>query len=162
MYARILVPLDGSKLAERALPAAAELAQLMGVPLHLVSVVDPTQLDLLGYGSFATALAQGALLPFISDEEAAARAYLDRMTARVAEQGLVASGEVRHGIAAHAIVALAQPGDLIVMGTHGRGGVARWFLGSVAEEVVRHASVPLLLIRGERDGHNEQDSYQTS
>ena len=155
MYARILVPLDGSKLAERALAAAEDLARLMGAPLHLVRGVDPTPLDLGGYGSDATVLAQGASSPFLTDEEVAARAYLDRMTARVAEHGLVASGEVRHGIAARVIVGMAEPGDLIVMGTHGRGGLARWFLGSVAEEVVRHTRVPLLLIRAEGDGDTE-------
>ena len=157
MYTRFLVPLDGSKLAERALSAAAELAQLMGAPLHLVCVVDLTQLDLAAYDSYATALARGVVLPFLSDEDAAARAYLDRMTARLAAQGLTASGEVRHGIAAREIVALAQSGDLIVMATHGRGGVARWFLGSVAEEVVRHAPVPLLLLRGEHEDCGDQD-----
>ena len=155
MYTRILVPLDGSKLAERALPAAEELAHLMGAPLHLVCVVDLTQLDLAGHDSYATALARGALVPFLSDEEVAAEAYLDRMIARVTALGLAARGEVRHGIAAREIVALAQPSDLIVMATHGRGGMARWFLGSVAEEVVRRAPVPLLLIRGEVG--NERD-----
>jgi nucleotide-binding universal stress UspA family protein len=54
---------------------------------------------------------------------------------------------VRHGITAHEVVAMAQSGDLIVMSTHGRGGLARWFLGSVAEDVVRRAPVPVLMIR---------------
>lgn len=147
MYTRILVPLDGSKLAERALPAAEELARLMRTPLHLIRVVDPTQLDLGGYGIYEAVLAQGASSPFLTEEGIAADAYLERMAAREIEAGLGASREVRYGITARELVAMAQPGDLIVMSTHGRGGLARWFLGSVAEEVVRRAPVPILMIR---------------
>src|SRR5688572_22453401 len=114
MYARILVPLDGSKLAERALPAAEELGRLMRIPLHLVRVVEPAQ----------EVVAQGASSPVLTDETAAAHAYLMRMTEREVERGLGASSEVRRGSAAHEIVAMAQPSDLIVMSTHGRGGLA--------------------------------------
>jgi nucleotide-binding universal stress UspA family protein len=161
MYTRILVPLDGSKLAERALPVAEELTRLMRTPLHLVRVVDPTELDLRGYGIYETVLAQGASSPFLTDEAAAAHAYLERMTAREIEQGLGASSEVRHGIAAREIVAVAQPGDFIVMSTHGRGGLARWFLGSVAEEVVRRAPVPVLMIRAAAE-HEESERQAAS
>lgn len=147
MYTRILVPLDGSKLAERALPAAEELARLMRTPLHLVRVVDPTQSELSGYGIYKSVLDEGASSALLAEEGAAAHAYLERMAAREIEHGVGASSEVRHGITAHEVVAMAQPGDLIVMSTHGRGGLARWFLGSVAEEVVRRAPVPVLMIR---------------
>jgi nucleotide-binding universal stress UspA family protein len=151
VYTRILVPLDGSKFAERALAAAEDLARLMRAPLHLVRVVDPTQLELAGDGIYAEVFAEGASSPLLTDEGAAAQACLERMTAREIEAGLGASGEVRHGMAAHEIVAMAQPGDLIVMSTHGRGGMARWFLGSVAEAVVRRSPGPVLLVRGDRD-----------
>jgi nucleotide-binding universal stress UspA family protein len=147
MYKRILVPLDGSKLAERALPAAEELARLMRAPLHLVRVVDPTQSELSGYGIYKSVLDEDASSALLAAEGAAAHAYLERMTARDIEAGVGASSEVRHGITAHEVVAMAQPGDLIVMSTHGRGGLARWFLGSVAEDVVRRAPVPVLMIR---------------
>jgi nucleotide-binding universal stress UspA family protein len=157
VYARILVPLEGSKLAERALPAAEELARLMSAALHLLRVVDPTQLDLAGYGTYESALAQTASSPFLTDEGAAAHAYLERMTARDIERGLGTSHEVRYGVAAREIVAMAQPGDLIVMGTHDRGGLARWFLGSVAEAVVRRAPVPVLVVPVHADGRHEQD-----
>lgn len=155
MYARILVPLDGSTLAERALLAADELARLMSAPLHLLRVVDPTQVDLAGYGTYESALAQGPSSPLLTDEGAAAHAYLERMTARESEQGLGTSSEVRYGVAAREIVAVAQPGDLIVIGTHGRGGLARWFLGSVAEAVVRRAVLPVLVIPVQGDGRRE-------
>jgi nucleotide-binding universal stress UspA family protein len=156
-YARILVPLDGSKLAERALPAAEELAKLMSAPLHLLRVVDPTQLDLAGYGTYESALAQGASSPFLTEEGDAAHAYLERMQARKIEQGLGTSTDVRYGVAAREIVAVAQPGDLIVIGSHGRGGLARWFLGSVAEAVIRRAEASVLVVPVRQDGRREQE-----
>jgi nucleotide-binding universal stress UspA family protein len=113
-------PLAGSMLAECALPAAVELTRLMGTPLHLLREVDPSQLDLAGYGTYESALAQGASSPFLTDEGAAANADLERMSAREIEQGLGTSSEVQYSGAAREIVAMAQPRDLIVMGTHGR------------------------------------------
>lgn len=151
MYARILVPLDGSKLAERALPAAEELARLTRARLHLVRVIDPAQWDLRAYGADEPVLARGASSSLFSEGSFAADAYLERMTGREIKQGIGASGEVLYGNAAREIVAIAQPGDLIVMSTHGRGGAARWFLGSVAEAIVRRSTVPVLLVRD--DGH---------
>lgn len=144
MYRRILVPLDGSKLAERALPAAEELARLMQAPLHLVRVIDPAQWDLSANGADEA-------------EGLAADSYLERMTQREVEQGIGARGEVRYGNTVREIVSTTQPGDLMVMSTHGRGGLARWFLGSVAEAVIRHAPVPLLLIRVAPDDQPERN-----
>jgi nucleotide-binding universal stress UspA family protein len=160
MYTRILVPLDGSKLAERALPAAEELARLVRAPLHLVRMVDPAHSNLGRDGFDESVLAQVASSLFLTEEGAAADAYLARMTAREIEQGLGASGEVRYGATAREIVAMAQPGDLIVMSTHGRGGLVRWFLGSVAEDVVRRAPVPVLLIRIDAE-HDEPVGLRT-
>ncbi len=149
MYARILVPLDGSKLAERALPAAEELARLLQAPLHFIRVIDPAQWDLRAYGGHEPVTTQGVSSSLLTEESFAADAYLERMTRRTRVQGVGAIGEVRYGNAAREIVAMAQPGDLIVMSTHGRGGLARWFLGSVAEAIVRRSPVPVLLVRGD-------------
>lgn len=157
VYARILVPLDGSKLAERALPVAEELAKLMSAPLHLLRVIDPAQFDLAVYGSYKSALAQSTSSPFPTDEGDAAHAYLERVQARKIEQGLATSSEVKYGVAAQEIMAVAQPGDLIVIGTHGRSGLARWFLGSVAEAVVRRATVPVLVVPVQGVGHRERE-----
>jgi nucleotide-binding universal stress UspA family protein len=125
MYTRILVPLDDAKLAERALPAAEELARLMRTPLHLLRMVDLTQLDLRGHDMYESVLAQGASSPFLTEESIAADAYLKRMAAREIKADFGASREVRYGITARENVAMAQPGDLIVMSTHERGGLAR-------------------------------------
>jgi nucleotide-binding universal stress UspA family protein len=151
MYQRILVPLDGSKLAERVLATAEEFARLMQASLLLVRVVDPTQTAMDGDDLNGLALGRDAPTLLRTDAETAAQAYLERMVKRASEQGLSARSELRYGIAAREIVATTQPGDLIVMSTHGRGGMARWFMGSVAEEVARRSTVPVLLVRGTRD-----------
>ena len=145
MYRRIVVPLDGSALAERALPEAEKLAGLSGAPLHLVRVVDVAALHrLAGYGA---AIEAAAMVQVLEDEQEAAREYLERMERELAGRGLAVSTDRRRGTAAREIVAATAPGDVVVMATHGRGGMARWFLGSVAEEVARRSPVPVLLVR---------------
>lgn len=145
MYSRIVVPLDGSELAERALTTAEEFARLLKAPLHLIRVIDITRLEGRGLSGLAIEYVGPGLL--VEAEEATARAYLDAMVTRLESQGLTATSDVRYGFASHEIVAIAAVGDVIVMATHGRSGVKRWFLGSVAEDVIRQAPVPVLLIR---------------
>ncbi len=145
MSERIIVPLDGSELAERALPTAEKLAQLTGAPLHIVRVVDLTKLE--PYGAYGLAPEYGVMASVMSDEDAAAREYMAQTERALAERGATVSSEVLTGSAAREVAGLAHPGDLIVMASHGRGGVARWFLGSVAEEVARRAPAPVLLVR---------------
>ena len=76
-----------------------------------------------------------------------AQARLAGPAARLEHAGVTTTTEVRRGVSAFTIVALAQPGALIVMTGHGRTGLGRWFLGSVAEAVVRQATAPVLLVR---------------
>jgi nucleotide-binding universal stress UspA family protein len=144
MFARIIVPLDGSSLAEQALANAEELARDGAVPIRLVRVVDPNRLDHFGLDKF---VGMAGLAEKVEEAQKAAAAYLDESARALGERGLTVEVEVLRGDPARAIVAAAQPGDLIVMSTHGRGGAIRWFLGSVAEAVVRHATVPVMLIR---------------
>ncbi len=145
MYRRIVVPVDGSELAERALPQAEALARLTGAPLHLVRVVDLT--GLARYGSIGLHAEVTAFQQVLANEETLARDDLERTAGGLRERGLSVTTEQRRGDAATEIVGAIEPGDVIVMATHGRGGMKRWFLGSVAEEVVRHAPVPVLLVR---------------
>jgi nucleotide-binding universal stress UspA family protein len=142
---RIVVPLDGSEVAERALPEAEALARLTGAPLHVVRVTDIAGLQrVAGYG---LAIEGAALVQIMEDERAATRDYLERIGGEIGGRGVAVTTEARHGAAAREIVAAAEEGDVVVMATHGRGGLARWFLGSVAEEVVRRSPVPVLLVR---------------
>jgi nucleotide-binding universal stress UspA family protein len=125
---RVLVPLDGSAAAERAVPVAAELADDLGVPIHLVRVVA---------GEAARREAEEALA-------AAVRRLRDR--------DLAATGEVRVGAAVPELLATARESDVVAMTTRRRGGVRRWLLGSVADELVRQASAPVLIVRGDAEG----------
>lgn len=141
---RLLIPLDGSALAEAALPTAAGLAQRLHVPVHLVTVIEAS-------GAMSLELAAAASTSRFADSLtqlfAEAEACLTQPAERLQHAGVETSTEVRHGVPGRAIVEAAQPGDLIVMTSHGRTGLTRWFLGSVAEAVVRQATVPVLLVR---------------
>jgi nucleotide-binding universal stress UspA family protein len=138
-YRRIVVPLDGSALAEQAVPHAEALGQLTGAPLHLVRVLDSTQ-----FGSFDGTKARQL---WLNNERSVARNYLERLEQNLRDRQLTVTVEYRLGSPAQELLAILHPGDLLVMTTHGRSGVARWLLGSVAEAVVRRATVPVLLVR---------------
>jgi nucleotide-binding universal stress UspA family protein len=145
MYQRIVVPLDGSELAEEALPRAIELARLVGAPLHLLRVVDYLRLE--RYGPYALALEYSAVEPVLDTETTEATEYVDAVQRHLTREGVAVETEVRQGRVAREIVAAAKPGAVIVMASHGRGGFSRWLLGSIAEDVLRHATVPILLVR---------------
>jgi nucleotide-binding universal stress UspA family protein len=142
MFKTILVPLDGSPLAERALPYAEALARAGGGQLLLVRAV-PYLARPTGEGSFKTL---AAARPAAAAE---ARAYLEGVAARLGERGVDARVAVPLEEEADGILAEARRAgaDLIAMATHGRGGLGRWLYGSVAQEVIASATLPVLLIR---------------
>jgi nucleotide-binding universal stress UspA family protein len=128
MYRRTLVPLDGSPLAEHALPHAIALARATGGGLHLVRVTG----------------ARRASAGDLSPEEG----YLAGVARRVRDAGIGATIALRAGDAVDEIVAEAADGaDLIAMATHGRGGLGRVLFGSVAAAVLSRSTVPVLLVR---------------
>jgi nucleotide-binding universal stress UspA family protein len=148
MFTRIVVPLDGSDLAAAALPTAEEIARLTGVPIHLVRVLDTSSFArLAGYPAYGTFVGVSALRESLRNEEAVAAAHLRAVKQELEERDLTVTVALEQGTPAEEIVWATRPGDLVVMSTHGRGGLGRWFLGSVAEEVVRHATVPIMLVR---------------
>jgi nucleotide-binding universal stress UspA family protein len=141
---RILVPLDGSALAEASLPMARRLAADLGVPIHLVRVVDfdivRASVEAGAEAAQDTARAQDGIVR-------QANAYLAEQVQALRDQDLLATSEVRSGAPATELLAAAREGDLIVLTTRERGGLARWLLGSVADELVRRAPGPVLLVR---------------
>lgn len=145
MYRRIIVPLDGSELAGRALVHARELARRLSAPVHLVRVVDAHVLAQLGVTGLAFDAV--AVRELVREEDEDATAFMDGQVAELRKEGVDVSGAVVHGTVAASIVASSGPDDLIVMASHGRSGLRRWFLGSVAEEVLRQATAPVLLVR---------------
>ena len=147
-YERIVVLLDGSQLAEAAIAHAETFARVTGAPLHLVRVVDTpslTRVGVVGLGIEQAALS--AALSRIETERAAATAYLAAIRERLVERGLVTTTTVVTGEVVPALLGAVRPRDLLVMTTHGRTGLARWFFGSVAEAVIRRSPVPVLLVR---------------
>jgi nucleotide-binding universal stress UspA family protein len=143
----IVVPLDGSELAECVLPTVAELAK----PLQLEVIL--FRAYTIPYSALA-ADAEGFYL--VTDEELIsamrdeAVAYLEKKAEAMKKLGVDRVSTIaEYGLAADEIISLARktPDNLIAMCTHGRSGVKRWVLGSVTETVVRHSGDPVLVIR---------------
>ena len=146
MYGRILVPVDGSETSTRGLDEAIKIAKVHGSQLLLVHIVNEFVLDVT-YG--ATFVSQNLIDSLIE----LGRSVLDEAESAAKREGIkVESALIQSvgGVAADLILNQAKTWkpDLIVMGTHGRRGLARMALGSDAENVVRAATVPVLLVRG--------------
>jgi nucleotide-binding universal stress UspA family protein len=144
-FRSIVVPLDGSPLAEQALPIAAELARASGAAVRLVRVADVYVVA--PYAGLALS-AKDIMSRFASELRQDARDYLDRVASTVRADGLHVVWEVRDGQPAQEIVRMAEGtgSDLIVIASHGRGGIRRWAFGSVADEVLHLTTTPVLLI----------------
>jgi nucleotide-binding universal stress UspA family protein len=138
----VLVPLDGSELAETAIESAGLLAERLGARLHLLQVVQPPAYPLYGDGY--------VYVPFDDEAERdSARQYLETLAEKLASQGQQATFEVATGQPGTVIARVAgeQQADVIAMATHGRGGLARLVLGSIATATLQRAHVPLLMTR---------------
>ena len=146
MYSKILVPVDGSETSTRGLNEAIKIAKTQGSELRLVHIVNEF---ILNY-TYAPGLYAESLIESLVK---AGREVLDTAGKAATRGGVKADTvliESIGGVAADLIMAQAkqwQP-DLIVMGTHGRRGLARLALGSDAEQVVRAATMPVMLVRG--------------
>jgi nucleotide-binding universal stress UspA family protein len=141
-YRRVLVPLDGSPEAEAVLPALRRLARPLDMEVILLRVVSPLPVTAVeGAGTTAVNAAMRA-----RDE---AEQYLAALTSRWNAEGIRAVSSVRVGEASAEIAAGAREAgaDLIAMATHGRSGIGRLLFGSVAQEVLWTAEVPVFLVR---------------
>lgn len=141
MIKKILVPLDGSKLAEKSLPYAEALAEKLGAGLILTWVLHPLiVMSDYGASSYET---------IITLEKNEATQYLTRTQIELQKRHLPVRINILEGRAADAIIELAcqERVGLIVMSTHGRSGLSRWVHGSVATKVLQHAPCPVFLVR---------------
>jgi nucleotide-binding universal stress UspA family protein len=141
---RIVVPLDGSELAEQAVAMAAAVADDLGVPVHLMRVLD---VDALRATVQAGIHAAAAYLRSQEEIQRYAEEYLAEQVQQLRNRDLTATAEVLTGSPAVTLLDAMRPDDLVVMTTHGRGGVRRMLLGSVADKLVRAAAAPVLLVR---------------
>jgi nucleotide-binding universal stress UspA family protein len=143
MYHSIMIPLDRSSFGEHALPLARSIARRTGASLQLAYVYMPGQ-----------PLAMDAIPPydrgFEAQDRAHDRAYLDRLAERMDADGSIdvtvtmLDGQIAEALLANVV---AEKVDLVVMATHGRGALSRFWLGSVADRLVRRATAPVLLVR---------------
>ncbi|MEE8306754.1 MAG: universal stress protein [Gammaproteobacteria bacterium] len=144
MYKRILLPLDGSPLAEQALPHAIAIAERFQSELVLLRVLIPLPRP--------PTTAEAALQRAEEATAVFAREYLERVAAGVQERGITVQMVTIEGRPHLQIIQYAETNqvDLIVMCTRGQSGLSRWLMGSVSDRVVRGADVPVLLVRARK------------
>ncbi|MER3631971.1 MAG: hypothetical protein C4325_07280 [Blastocatellia bacterium] len=143
---RFIVPLDGSELANRVVPLVERLAQRLRHPVMLISVVPPTD-ELLGPAALAAFVSGDAVQRQREEIEARMRQAQEAAAARLEAVGIPVERRIVEGQPYAMIADAAQPGDVIVISTHGYSGFKRWVLGSVAEKLIRLAGAPVIVMR---------------
>ena len=142
----IIVPLDGSTLAEKALPYARDVAKTTGAGILVVRVIAPSAFAYYGYEYYVPPTNDDAFLQVGAD----AVEYVSSVVKRLTNEGVSdANGVTPDGPPAAVLVDTAKgyANSLVIMTTHGRSGVGRWVMGSVADHVVRHSGDPVMMIR---------------
>jgi len=142
MFKKILVPLDGSELSVKILPQVEDLAKKYQADITLIT---------LGHLASAAGALEGSLEVLkdaTAHEKKISEKFLEKTANSLKEKGLTVAWVYEEAMPAHGIVAYAEKRkmDLIAIATHGKGEFA-WVLGSVAEKVLSHATVPVLLFR---------------
>ena len=145
MIRRVLHPSDFSKASSAAFKKAVEMAKADRAELMVVHVVNPI-VPVVGEGYVSPKMYEDVA----ESTRAWAQKQLDKLLAKAKQAGARAKGLVLEGVAHEQIVRFAKSKrvDLVVLGTHGRSGLAKLFLGSVAERVVASATCPVLTVRG--------------
>ena len=145
MYQKIMVPLDGSQVAECVIPHIETIAGKPGTAVELVTVVEPLVIPTRGQ----IALSDDDIKQIDAEARQEAHKYLDQVAARLKQAGVNARVVLLTGKAADSLVRYANNNDvdLIIMATHGRSGISKIFWGSVAEKILRATAIPVLLIK---------------
>ena len=145
MYKKILVATDGSALAQSAATTAAQLAKTQGAEVIGVYVIDP--FPYIGIGDASAA----GLQAYLAESRSVAGQALDALGKVCAAEGVAFAGDtIERNVVYEGVIETAQAEgcDLIVMASHGRQGMKALILGSVAQKVLTHASVPVLIVKG--------------
>ena len=142
MYKRVVVPLDGSPLAEGMLRFVVDIAGPLDLEVVLLRVIRVLPRPV-------TEGVRSSVLENVEYSPADALEYLDPLAAELRRRGIRVQTKVRRGEPVEEIVDCAREvdADLIAMTTHGRSGLGRWLFGSVAEAVLREAEIPVFLMR---------------
>jgi len=153
MFSKILVPLDGSALSEKALAMAQNLASTSDTSIHLMQVISlRPELDARrgsgGESITILEMEQDAARQLIEIRTARGKKYLEGIAVQLQQAGIHVTTVMREGAADENIVEYAkeQDIDLIVMSTHGRSGFKRFFVGSVTDRVIRTGETPVLVL----------------
>lgn len=148
----IVIPLDGSRLGEEALPYAVALAQKMNLTMHLVQVVNTTKLSAWGDSSYAGTIGGVPSGDLITSLEEAAKEYIAGVAARLESAKLKVVQKVIIGSPTWQIVSYADKleNSFVTMTTHGRTGLRRTLIGSVADGILRESGDPVLMIPSKR------------
>jgi nucleotide-binding universal stress UspA family protein len=158
----VLVPVDFSSGSDTALQYGRELARTFGARLHALHVVEDVYMQLMMAGG---AIGGSAAVEIQRDLENAAQTQLDAVIREDDRRELRARTALRTGVAAaQGVVDYARESniDIIVIGTHGRGGMAHLLMGSVAEKVIRTAPCPVLSVRNPEHEFLRPDALQRS
>jgi len=154
MFKRLLVPLDGSRFASRALPYAAEVAQRFSAEVILTQVVKPATAIIdaatpIGVSAAASEIAVQVALEADKRNAARARRYLSGKVRALRSRHIQSSYRVLRGDVARSIIEFSEKAniDLVVMTTHGKSGLKRAVMGSIADVVIRESGKPVLVIR---------------
>ena len=149
-YTRMLIPLDGSTVAEQVLPYARYLAGKLKIPVELLGVVDLVRMAASMRGENSRNLDI-----FIANNVRHSETYLEKISKTFPAMAVQRS--VEKGTPEEMVIekAAADRGTLIAMATHGRSGLNRWLLGSVTEKVLRGTTNPLFLVRAREGGKSE-------
>jgi nucleotide-binding universal stress UspA family protein len=151
MYQKILVPLDGSELAECVLPHVEAIATGCNVgTIILTRVVEPFGLPVaVEYDIYSRKEIEEEWQLFELEERSVAERYLDQVADRFRKEGRYVQSQVLVGRVAESLADYAAENgvDLIVIATHGRSGIGRWVWGSTADRLLRSSCVPVLMVR---------------
>jgi nucleotide-binding universal stress UspA family protein len=150
MYQKIMVPLDGSQVAECVIPHIETIAGKSDASVELVTVIEPLEIPTRG----KIALSDDEIKQIDAEGRKEAHKYLDQVSARLKQSGVNARAVLLTGKAADSLVRYANNNavDIIIMATHGRSGISKLFWGSVAEKILRATAIPVLLIKTADNG----------
>jgi nucleotide-binding universal stress UspA family protein len=157
MYERIIVPLDGSKIGEAALPSVEKLVSKLTPQIK----TEITLLQVLPSMTYYVAAGDASVkVPYTEKEMALikrrAESYLQKATEEFKSKGVVVKTRVTTGSPAEEIIKVAEEtkADLVAMSTHGRHGLSRWAFGSVTDKVLQAGNFPVLVVRAPKGTEN--------
>ncbi len=146
---RIIAPIEDTELSRAAVPIAAALSQRTEAPVTIVNVVVPATDYAITYpgtmGTIPPSMFDGAFEQMVAD----ANTLVQRIVTSLQEDGIEATGEVYSGPPANSIMSTLRPGDVIVLSSHARQGLARWAIGSTSMKLIRNGRAPVVVVTRE-------------